>query len=130
MSKIKTIFILLNFYFLSRETFKNVGIWLNEAKDNSEEGIKLFLVGNKKDLDKCREVSFEEGEQFKIDNEFDGFKEVSAKNEQVGEELFTEVATILYNNFFEAPSVNSGVKIKVAKPRKEIDASKINSCGC
>ncbi|KAH0454535.1 hypothetical protein IEQ34_016459 [Dendrobium chrysotoxum] len=44
-----------------RQTFENVGRWLNELNTHSDMNVVTILVGNKSDLKDSREVSLEEG---------------------------------------------------------------------
>ncbi|XP_020587411.1 ras-related protein RABA5a [Phalaenopsis equestris] len=44
-----------------RQTFENVGRWLNELNTYSDMNVVTILVGNKSDLKESREVSVEEG---------------------------------------------------------------------
>lgn len=54
--------------------------WLKELKTHSSPSVKVFLVGNKCDLDNKREVEYEEGLKFKEDNNLFYFTETSAMN--------------------------------------------------
>jgi len=47
-----------------KESFNVLKIWYNMLKENSKDSI-IFLIGNKNDLEKEREVTIEEGEAFK-----------------------------------------------------------------
>lgn len=47
-----------------RETFTHLSKWLDEVKSNSSKSIKIILIGNKKDLEDKRQVSYEEGDAF------------------------------------------------------------------
>ena len=60
------------------ETFTYVKKWLEEIKSNISEQITIILIGNKKDLEDNREVSYKEGEEFAKKNGF-MFFETSAK---------------------------------------------------
>ena len=46
------------------KSFNELNSWCNILKDNSFENM-IFLIGNKSDLEKEREVTIEEGENFK-----------------------------------------------------------------
>ena len=48
----------------NKESFKNLNFWLNDLKTQSNPDIKIILIGNKKDLNEKREVTFEQGEKF------------------------------------------------------------------
>ena len=47
-----------------RDTFTHVTKWLEEVKSNSSKSICIILIGNKKDLEDKRQVTYEEGENF------------------------------------------------------------------
>ena len=82
----------------NKKSFKNINKWLNEIKSNNNKDIKIFLIGNKIDLNK-RKVNKENGENFKIDNNLDLFLETSAieNNNNNKENIFIEAIKQLYN---------------------------------
>ena len=45
----------------SRKSFEKISSWLQELRENAHNKIAIFLVGNKLDLAKQREVTYEEG---------------------------------------------------------------------
>jgi Ras-related protein Rab-11A len=47
-----------------RQTYENVGRWLQELRDSSSSNIATMLVGNKIDLGQLRAVSTEEAKRF------------------------------------------------------------------
>jgi Ras-related protein Rab-11A len=47
-----------------RQTYENVGRWLNELRESSSSNIATMLVGNKIDLGQLRAVSSEEAKRF------------------------------------------------------------------
>ena len=61
-----------------KETFIHITKWLEEIKSNISEQITIILIGNKKDLENERKVSYEEGESFAKKNGLI-FLEISAK---------------------------------------------------
>ena len=79
-----------------RNSFNNIENWLNGIKDNSNPNIKVFLIGNKADLEDSRQVSLEESKQFSLDNGFDYFIETSAKTGVNAQKLFIQAAIELY----------------------------------
>ena len=79
-----------------RESFENLEIWLNEIKTKGNPDAKIFLVGNKNDLEDKRVVSTEEGKKFADDNLMNFFIETSAKSGNNIQELFKNAAIILY----------------------------------
>ena len=82
-----------------KESFNDIIKWIKEIKLQSNPDIKLFLIGNKADLVNKREVSFEEGEKFKVENEIIFFQETSAKTGINAKEIFHEAAKILYDEY-------------------------------
>ena len=85
----------------SKESFESVKKQINEIKEHSNPDIKLFLIGNKIDLEEKREITNEMGEQFCKDNLFSFFLETSAKNSINTENLFIKAAQILYEKHKE-----------------------------
>ena len=64
----------------SKESFENIEMWLRELRIHSNPDAKVFLIGNKIDLESERQITKEQGEQFCKDNKINGFMEASAKN--------------------------------------------------
>ena len=83
----------------SRETFNNIIKWLKEIKLQSNPDIKVVLIGNKADLENKRQVTIEEGNKFKEENEILFFQEASAKSGINAKEIFHEAAKILYDEY-------------------------------
>ena len=91
----------------NRESFEGINFWLNEVRINSDENIKLILIGNKNDLDNKREVSYEEGKQFSDSNGFHFFTETSAKEGETPSSILNKAAEILYNYEIESKKKNN-----------------------
>ena len=68
-------------------------------KANSNPDIKVFLIGNKLDLEESRLVAKERAIQFKNDFELDLFMETSAKTGFNAQEIFIQAAKVLYDNY-------------------------------
>ena len=47
----------------NQSTFSNVDKWITELRKNADDNIRILLVGNKKDLENERVISFEEGQK-------------------------------------------------------------------
>lgn len=62
-----------------RNSFSKLDDWFEQIRLNAPENSKLMLVGNKKDIEKKREVSMEEGLNFANQNNVK-FYETSAKD--------------------------------------------------
>jgi GTPase SAR1 family protein len=73
---------------------------------NSNPGIRIFLVGNKADLED-RRVLYEEGESFKNMNNLDYFCESSAKTGFNTTEMFIEAVKILYADYKKTESTHA-----------------------
>ncbi len=56
------------FAFSSRETYNSLTNWLTDARTLASPNIVIVLVGNKKDLDADREVTFMEASRFAQEN--------------------------------------------------------------
>ncbi len=82
-----------------RKSFENIDIWLKEMRTYSNPDVKIFLIGNKNDLEKKRKVDKEEGELYTKNNNIDLFMESSAKNGFNTQKLFIEASKILYKDY-------------------------------
>ena len=102
-----------------KTTFENIDNWLREIKYKSNPDTKIFLIGNKCDLDNERQVIYNEAENFSNNFNFDGFYEVSAKTGERVEEILVLATKILFNDYSDYQSDN---KIK-NNPLKDIDLS-------
>eukprot|EP00088_Acartia_fossae_P046739 TRINITY_DN5054_c1_g1_i1.p1 TRINITY_DN5054_c1_g1~~TRINITY_DN5054_c1_g1_i1.p1 ORF type:complete len:219 (+),score=33.24 TRINITY_DN5054_c1_g1_i1:22-678(+) len=71
----------------SRESFNSLANWLTDARTLASPAIVIVLVGNKKDLDEEREVTFMEASRFAQENGI-MFLETSAKTGESIEEAF------------------------------------------
>ena len=83
----------------SQQSFDDIESWVNMLKEKSSPDIKIFLIGNKADLEEERVISKEQGEKMKNDYGFDLFMETSAKTGFNAEELFIEAGKILYDEY-------------------------------
>lgn len=52
----------------SRDSFNALANWLRDARTLSSPNICILLVGNKKDMEESREVTFNEASQFAQEN--------------------------------------------------------------
>ena len=74
---------------------------MKDLKSYSSPNIKIFLIGNKCDLEELREVDKEEAENCKKEYDLDFFMETSAKTGMNAEEIFIEAARVLYKDYNE-----------------------------
>ena len=82
-----------------KNSFKDINLWIKEIRVNSSPDIKIVLIGNKSDLDKDRQVSYEEGKKYLDDEEVLKFFETSAKTGENIKKLFQEISIILYKEY-------------------------------
>ena len=82
-----------------QSSFESIDQWLKELKLNSSPDIKIFLIGNKIDLEDKREVSTEQGKNMQNDYNLDLFIESIAKNGHNTEFIFAHAAKLLYTDY-------------------------------
>ena len=92
----------------NKESFQHAENWLNDLKNQANPNVRVFLVGNKCDLDKERVISKEEGEKFKEEKKLDKFIETSAKTGENARGVLLDAAKMLYKDYLKA-------KQKIAK---------------
>ena len=102
----------------SQKSFNSIDTWLKELKSNSNPDVKIFLVGNKLDLEDDRTVSTEEAENLVNDLEFDYFIETSAKTGINAEALFVQAAKLLYTEYKE---------LQKTEPEQKPDTKKLDN---
>ena len=78
------------------DSFSNIEKWLNDIKTQSNPDVKIFLIGNKADLEDKRKITKATGEKFCQDHQISFFAETSAKTGFNVENVFVEVAKELY----------------------------------
>ena len=79
---------------------------MKDLKANSNPDIKVFLIGNKIDLEESRLVTKEQAMKFKEDFELDLFMETSAKTGFNTQELFVQAAKVLYDDYMKYKQKN------------------------
>ncbi len=118
----------------NKDSFDNIDVWLKELKIHSNPDSKVFLIGNKIDLENERKVSREQGEEYSNQNNFSLFMEASAKTGFNAQKIFIEAARILYNNYLKYKDKNADSN--VFKPMKNNDNNQLigntqkKSTGC
>ena len=107
----------------NRESFEHAENWLSDLKSQANPEVRIFLVGNKADLEEARQVSKEEGMKYKTDQGLDLFMETSAKTGLNARNVLIEAAKTLYNDYlkFEA---SGGKNNDDPKKNKDILISK------
>ena len=91
-------------------------IWLKDLRSNSNPDIKIFLIGNKADLEEQRVINKNQAENYKDEYDLDYFIETSAKTGMNAQEIFIEAARILYKDhllYEKKRSLRIKTKIKI-----------------
>ena len=98
---------LLVYDITNKESFLHCKNWLEELKENGDKDVIVILVGNKCDLEKDRQVSKEEGENFA---EMNGliFLETSAKEGKNIFDVFRISATNILDKIIKNEESNYG----------------------
>ena len=90
----------------NKESFEHAENWLIDLKSQANPDIRIFLVGNKSDLEDERKVSKEEGLKFKNDQGLDLFMETSAKTGYNARNVMIEAAKLLYADYLKYLETN------------------------
>lgn len=78
------------------ETFANLVDWLAEIKEHASADVRIYLIGNKSELEESREVLFERALEFAKAHNIHKVFETSAKTGNNVEEVFACVGKELY----------------------------------
>ena len=62
------------------DSFNHIDQWLNEIKTQTSPDIKIFVIGNKNDLEESRLIKYEDAQKFCNERGLDYFIETSAKS--------------------------------------------------
>ena len=110
------------------DSFKHAETWLHDLKAQANPNVKVFLVGNKSDLEDERKVSKEEGERFKEEKHLDRFFETSAKTGENARNALLEAAKMLYKDYLKNKEIlakggnidnQNGDKLERKKPKNQ-----------
>jgi GTPase SAR1 family protein len=71
-----------------RETFTNVAFWLEETRKYASQYVNIILVGNKSDLEESREVPYQEGLNFALQNNIEFYECSSLTGQNVEDAVF------------------------------------------
>ncbi len=118
----------------SRESFINLDTWIKDIKLQSNPDIKIFLVGNKTDLEESRVVNFEEAKKYADEHNLDYVNETSAKTGFNAKEVFIQAAKVLYTEHLKYKNRANLSSIKYNLNANEIigkgNATKRKKEGC
>ena len=76
-------------------SFEAMPQWLKELRNNTDQSLRIFLVGNKCDMEESRRVTSEEGEEFAKKEQI-GYVETSALTGRNVEESFRSLVRQIY----------------------------------
>ena len=97
----------------NKKSFDNVQNWIKDVITNSPKTVLIILIGNKIDLIDKRQVSFDDGQEFAI-NQGIIFMETSAKTGDGVEEIFKksaqEIKKRIGENYYDLNSETCGIK--------------------
>ncbi len=119
----------------SKESFAHLDTWLKDVHLLSNPDIKIFLIGNKIDLED-RKVTTEQGEKYANENSISYFNETSAKNGFNAKEVFIQAAKVLYLEHlkYKNRGINAGIRDSsnknVSIPAKNNNEQKRKKGGC
>ncbi len=116
----------------NKESFVHAENWLNDLRSQANPDVRIFLVGNKADLEEARKITRDEGEKYKIDQNLDLFMETSAKTGQNARSVLIEAAKLLYQDYlkFNENKNNTNDINKPDKPQKLIQKKQKEKKGC
>lgn len=115
----------------SSESLKRAQTWIKELRANADPTLITILVGNKKDLESLRQVSYEDGRALAAEEEVAGFFETSAKDNYNIQEVFADLAVKLLDhglaNSGNAANTRAGAR-RLAPPPEDPQPQQSNTC--
>ena len=113
----------------NKSSFLNIDKWIRDLKNNGDEKIVLFLIGNKNDLNDDRVIDANEGKNKAKENKM-FFLETSAKNNDNVNKAFDEIINNIfdvYKNLIEEEenTINKGNGIDILNTK---DMNKKKKC--
>ena len=124
------IFLILLIYIKSAKSFDDIDLWIKDLRSNSSPDIKVFLIGNKADLEESRLINKEQALQLQKDFDFDFFMETSAKTGLNAQEIFVEAGKLLYREYtkYKKKPKKTGDKLKVEDEADKKEKEKKKCC--
>ena len=89
----------------SKDSFENIEMWLRELRTHSNPDAKVFVIGNKIDLENERKITREQGENFAKTNKLHLFLESSAKTGFNAKKVFIKAAKVLYDEHLKYKNI-------------------------
>ncbi len=117
----------------SRDSFNALANWLTDARTLASPAIVILLVGNKKDLDEERQVTFLEASRFAQDNDL-VFLETSAKTGESVDEAFLKCSKTILAKIetgeLDPERIGSGIQYGESLLRRNQEASSRKTPDC
>ena len=111
----------------NRNSFDNIDFWLKEIRKYSNPDVKVFVIGNKIDLENERKIDKEEAELYCKKNKIYLFFESSAKISINTQEIFIEASKILYKDYLKYQNYKTKKQNEVVTfPSKNDDMSQFS----
>ena len=108
------------------KSFEGLEVWLKDLRQQTEQEIPIFIVGNKSDMEK--KVSTEDAKIFSTSNRTKYFAECSARSGYNVKEIFNEAAKQLYESYKKYQSKNKApANNRLKLDKKEDDNNKDNT---
>jgi small GTP-binding protein len=104
----------------SKDSFENIEMWLRELRTHSNPDAKVFLIGNKIDLENERKITKEQGESFAKSNKLNLFIESSAKTGFNSKKIFIKAAKLLYDEHLKYKEAGGTPTAEVEEKNFEI----------
>ena len=112
----------------NRVSFEYVNNWIEDIKNSSKKNIMIVLVGNRKELEKRREVTYEEGKELADKNGISLFYEIYEKNVENINNIFYEYVNMIdkkigegYYNLDENWGIKCGFEKNVIKMNEKVN---------
>ena len=111
-------------------SFDSLNTWIKNVYTHASPECRLFLIGNKADLEDSRVVPYEEGKLFAEKHKCDLFMETSAKTGLNAKELFVQCGLLVYKDYLENQkkkelNINDDKLMKITN--KNIKSIQLNS---
>ncbi len=116
----------------NRDSFQHAETWLNDLKNQANPNVRVFLVGNKSDLEKERTVNKEIIDELIYKYNIDYYIETSAKDGNKVIDLFKTIALFLYDDYinFKENNYLENERKSYYLDRDTITSKKEKNCFC
>ena len=101
------------------ETFVNLLEWLKGIRQHASEDVRVYLIGNKSEMEEQREVTMQRALEFAREYKLHKVFETSAKTGYNVEEVFALVAKELYLQLKREQEQTAAADTKKATPQAE-----------